>query len=67
MKQADVHVGRYYRVKVSGKLTTVRVDGMRLPTRWQSRRRYHGVNMATGRRVSFTAAKCREGIDWHGV
>ncbi len=70
MKKADVKVGGLYRAKVSGKLTTVRVDAIRERDGWNggsiyaSQRKattvYDVTNLATGRRTTFrSAAKFR--------
>ncbi|MEW6737640.1 MAG: hypothetical protein AB1489_40545 [Acidobacteriota bacterium] len=54
MKKADVKIGNIYVVKVSGKLTTVRL------TRPSPYGGYEGINVATGRKVRIkSAAKLR--------
>ncbi len=58
MKKADIHIGRYYEAKVSGKIVTVRVDGIREIERdcrgFTSR--YDVTNFATGRQLTFRSA-----------
>ena len=71
MKAKDIKIGGHYIAKVSGKLTTVRVDAIRKTSRgrtnsWSGRYEqqactvYDVTNLATGRRVTFrSAAKFR--------
>lgn len=63
MKKAEIQVGGRYTAKVSGKLTTVRVDA--IDERYDViRKREHTIyrvtNLATGRKLAFrSAAKFR--------
>lgn len=71
MKKKDIQVGKQYRAKVSGKLTTVRVDAIREVQRytgssvWSTRTTkdstvYDVTNLVTGRKTTFrSAAKFR--------
>lgn len=66
MKKSEIKVGGLYRAKVSGKLTTVRVDQIRVisPSSVWSKQRdvtvYDVTNMNTGRKTTFrSAAKFR--------
>lgn len=69
MKKAEIKIGGHYRVMVSGKLVTVRVDAIRdeivgrgttnSPKR--SLLTYHVTNLSTGRKTTFrSAAKFRQ-------
>ena len=58
MKAKDIVVGGKYVAKVSGRLTTVRVDDIRLG--YRDNRVYHVTNLTTGRKTIFrSAAKFR--------
>jgi hypothetical protein len=72
MKANEIQVGRKYRAKVGGNLTTVRVDAIREVERfggtdaytgrakWTDRPVYDVTNLTTGRRTTFrSAAKFR--------
>lgn len=68
MKKHEIQVGGIYTAKVSGRLTTVRVDAIREydPSfggsfrRSNTQTRYDVTNLATGRRTTFrSAAKFR--------
>lgn len=67
MKKNEVKVGGHYRAKVSGVLTTVRVDEVTddtYPGRAGSGVRYHVTNLRTGRTTTFrSAAKFRGPAD----
>ncbi len=75
MKAKDIHVGGKYRAKVSGKLTTVRVDAIRETSRmggtgYDGRIKYRDAvvydvtNLTTGRKTTFrSAAKFRGEAD----
>ena len=65
MKKAEIQLGGKYRAKVSGKLTTVRVDNIRCRTqqvygRFDTTERqtivYDVTNLATGRQTTFRSA-----------
>lgn len=57
MLQKDIKVGRKYTAKVSGKLTTVRVDGIDPPDRYGIHKtRFRVTNLSTGRRIAFKSA-----------
>ena len=62
MKEKEVHVGHYYRVRVSGKIAVVRLD---------SESRYGGwdaTNMSTLKRVRIkTAVKLRSEYYYKGL
>ena len=64
MKKDEIKVGGYYTAKVSGKITTVRVDAIqddenRMPY-YRGGCRYDVTNLATGRKITFrSAAKFR--------
>ena len=64
MKKNEIVVGGLYRAKVSGKLTTVRVDDIREDEGFGTRKastRYDLTNLVTGRKTTFrSAAKFRE-------
>jgi len=58
MKAREIQVGGRYVMKVSGKLTTVRVDAIR--ENYKGRTVYDVTNLATGRRtMARSAAKFR--------
>ena len=63
MKQADVQVGKVYQVKVSGALKAVKVQedlgaqGIRAV-----RKRYSGLVLSTGRKITLTAGRMRKEI-----
>ena len=61
MKKKEVNIGATYMVKVSGKLTYVRVDETsrhyKRTSSW-----FNGTNLLSGRTVSFTAARCRRAV-----
>lgn len=60
MKAKDIERGKHYRAKVSGKLTTVRVDEIVSDWRDPNKKRFNVTNLATGRRTIFrSAAKFR--------
>jgi hypothetical protein len=58
MKASQIKVGGKYIAKVSGKLTTVRVDSIRETGDWKGRTqtRYDVTNLETGRRTTFRSA-----------
>ena len=57
MKKAEVSVGKYYRAKVSGVLTVVRLDSEHHYGGWSA------TNIATGRQVRIkSAAKLRREV-----
>mgnify|MGYP001618153215 CR=1 FL=1 len=64
MKKNEIIVGGLYRAKVSGKLTTVRVDDIREDEGFGTRKastRYDLTNLVTGRKTTFrSAAKFRQ-------
>lgn len=63
MKQSEVQIGKVYQVKVSGQLKPVRVEGINLPSNYstrQSRNRYFGTVLTTGRKITLTAGKMRK-------
>ena len=75
MKSFEIQIGGKYIAKVSGKLTTVRVDSMRKAERY-SMNRYSGrsestlttvydvTNLTTGRKITFrSAAKFRRAVE----
>lgn len=60
MKKSWIKVGGNYVAKVSGKLTTVRVDAISEGTDSfgrQSKMRYDCTNLATGRKVTFRSSQ----------
>ncbi len=58
MRKSEIKVGGHYRAKVSGKLTTVRVE--RIGEAYNGRTRYDVTNLTTGRNIMFrSAAKFR--------
>ena len=64
MLQKEIEIGGYYTAKVSGKLTTVRIDDIRehrYPmSNSRNNKRYDVTNMVTGRKITFrSAAKFR--------
>jgi len=60
MKKDEIKVGGHYLAKVSGSITTVRVDGIRETTTTKTMTVYDVTNLATGRRTTFrSAAKFR--------
>ncbi len=61
MTAAEVKIGRYYAVKVSGKMTIVKIE------RGSSRGGWTGMNIFTNRRVRITsAAKLRGNVTARG-
>lgn len=54
MHQIDIATGGLYTAKVNGKLTTVRVDEIRMNA---NRRVYDVTNLKTGRRTYFRSAR----------
>lgn len=60
MKKNEVKVGGRYVAKVSGKLTIVRVDSIRIREGWNTLSRdvtvYDVTNEATGRTMTFSSA-----------
>ena len=58
MKKHLIHVGRCYRARVAGVLTTVRVDAIRHETGYNgtTATRYDVTNLTTGRRTVFRSA-----------
>ncbi len=66
MKKSEIKVGGKYLAKVSGKLTTVRVDAIReraYMSGGQSQHYYDVTNLATGRQTTFrSAAKFRSEV-----
>jgi hypothetical protein len=59
MKKSEIRVGGLYKAKVSGKLVTVRVDGIR---EWGAPSvgtgtRYDVTNLSTGRGTTFRSAQ----------
>ena len=52
MKQAQIELGKVYKIRIGGYLTTVRVET-------QNGRWFQGQNIKTGRTLRFTAAKLR--------
>jgi hypothetical protein len=71
MKAAEIRVGGYYQAKVSGKLTTVRVNAIREFGGLAAKRLFGGpqtsydvTNLATGRKITFrSAAKFRRVVE----
>lgn len=66
MKKNQIVVGGHYLAKVSGRITTVRVDAIRETSSYRANQpytpvtRYDVTNLATGRRTTFrSAAKFR--------
>lgn len=60
MKKIDIQVGGHYKAKVSGKVTTVRVDAIRQADSWNTGRnltRYDITNLTTGRKTTFRSAQ----------
>jgi len=54
MRQQDIKIGSTYTVKVSGKLTKVKITGKSLSGKWI------GINLATKRELQFkTGARLR--------
>lgn len=69
MKANEIKVGCLYTAKVSGKMTTVRVDAVRETyafgrTEWDSNARkcYDVTNLATGRKTTFRSAAKFRGV-----
>ncbi len=62
MKKAEIKVGGLYTVKVSGKLTTVRVDAIRETGSYRAHQPhtpttlYDVTNLTTGRKTTFRSA-----------
>ncbi len=61
MKKADIHIGRLYEAKVSGKIVTVRVDqtsdlGGGIWNDGRHYTKYDVTNLATGRKLTFRSA-----------
>ena len=56
MQAKDLKIGGHYLAKVSGKLTTVRIDSIR-ENRWNRSITYAVTNLATGRQVSFHSCR----------
>ena len=70
MKLKDIKVGGHYLAKVSGKLTTVRVEDIRQVRTWNNwdKTRIDVTNLATGRKSTFrSAAKLRKEIPARGT
>ena len=70
MKKAEIKVGGVYSAKVSGKLTTVRVDSISEVSGYVSLKgstlRYNVTNLTTGRKTTCrSAAKFRS--EFHGT
>lgn len=66
MKAKEIQIGGHYSAKVSGNLTTVRVDAIRETSSYRAHQpytpvtRYDVTNLATGRKITFrSAAKFR--------
>lgn len=62
MKRAEIIVGRFYRAKVAGKLTTVRIDRDLGVDRWNpnGHRGWAATNVTTNREIRIrTAARLR--------
>jgi hypothetical protein len=67
MKASDIKAGRCYRARVSGKVTTVRVDSIEETVGYRRggwtvgdtyrRTRFLATNLATGRQVVFLSAR----------
>lgn len=60
MKKLEIRIGGHYSVKVSGKLTIVKVDeiGKRESTLYrQAATLYHVTNLTTGRKLTFHSAQ----------
>lgn len=65
MTRKEIKVGGHYIAKVSGNLTTVRVDAIEERTDWKGRADtvYRVTNLATGRHTTFrSAAKFRRQV-----
>jgi DNA segregation ATPase FtsK/SpoIIIE-like protein len=57
MKAKDIQIGKQYTAKVSGKLTTVRVDNIRVRRGFKRDTTVYDVtNLATGRKTTFASA-----------
>lgn len=58
MKKNEIQIGGLYHAKVSGKITTVRVDNITEETRYAGRNGtyYHVTNTATARKITFRSA-----------
>lgn len=58
MKSSEIQKGKRYTAKVSGKLTTVRVDEIRERTTWSGKWStvYDVTNLSTGRKTTFRSA-----------
>jgi hypothetical protein len=64
MKLAEVVIGQVYEVRVSGRISQVRVRRVEQVARFgRSRTRWYGVNLETGREVSGTPARLRRRVD----
>ncbi len=58
MRKHEIEVGKYYIAKVSGKLTTVRVDGICGATHFGKLQTVYNVtNLSTGRKTTFRSAR----------
>ena len=51
MENEDVVIGGWYRVRVSGRIATVKITGVRLYGGW------YGLNLCTNRRVHIRSAR----------
>ena len=74
MKLKDIKVGNRYVAKVSGKLTTVRVDAIKMVGSIRGTGRdawaYEVTNLSTGRKITFRSARRFRGLPpryWLGV
>lgn len=70
MKKSEIKVGQRYQAKVSGKLTTVRVDRIYEQTTFggKASTSYDVTNLTTGRETKFrSAAKFRKAIRWENA
>lgn len=74
MKIANIVVGYYYAMKVSGKITIVRIDGELTQPAYGTRasmfaaprrmRKFYGTNMRTGRKIEYISpARVRFAVD----
>jgi hypothetical protein len=61
MKSAEVEVGKVYAVRVSGKIARVRLLS-EIDAHWKRGRHFVGLNMATGRQIRVSAARCRHEV-----
>jgi len=62
MKQSEVAIGKVYQVKVSGQLKAVKLVEELASSAYTPRKRFSGLVLSTGRKITLTAGRLRKEI-----